>query len=250
MEKNIIAIIQARRNSSRFPNKILSPLGDKTLLEHVIENIQASKHVNNIVLATTNREEDSMLQDYASKYRIIFTRGETENVLARFYSSAKISKATDILRITADDPIKPVWMINKVIEAYKASNHEYASNNIELTYPEGFDTEIFSMEALTDAYKYATKKSDLEHVTPYIKRKFEKELLSVKGRMDNSWARLTVDYLQDLKNINEILQLFKNRIYESESCYEKVCMDTRFKVLATSQVERNEGYNLSVRHDE
>ena len=50
----IIAIIQARLTSKRFPRKILEKIGDKTMLQHVIDVANESK-VDKVVVATPNQ---------------------------------------------------------------------------------------------------------------------------------------------------------------------------------------------------
>ena len=47
---NIIAIIQARMSSSRLPKKVLLPLADKPVLEHVVSRLRYCKTFKNIIL--------------------------------------------------------------------------------------------------------------------------------------------------------------------------------------------------------
>ena len=46
---NLGAIIQARMNSRRLPGKVLFDLDGKTVLERVIERVQKSKKINQII---------------------------------------------------------------------------------------------------------------------------------------------------------------------------------------------------------
>ena len=55
----------------------------------------------------------------------------------------------------------------------------------------------------------ATRKSDLEHVTPYIWRNIEDfNVLNFEARVDASHIRLTVDYEEDLEVIRRITDKF------------------------------------------
>ena len=56
--KKIVCIIQARMGSTRLPKKSMMPLGGKPLLQNVIERVQLTKLVDEIVLATTKKSED------------------------------------------------------------------------------------------------------------------------------------------------------------------------------------------------
>ena len=43
MEKKVIAIVQARLTSSRFPRKIFQKIGSKTLIEFLLSRVKKSK---------------------------------------------------------------------------------------------------------------------------------------------------------------------------------------------------------------
>ena len=54
--ENIIVIVQARCDSSRFPNKILEKLSNKTLIEFLFHRLFKSKKIDNFYLATTKKK--------------------------------------------------------------------------------------------------------------------------------------------------------------------------------------------------
>ena len=45
----VVAIIQARMSSSRLPGKVLMPLSNKPVLEHVVERLSYCKLIEKIV---------------------------------------------------------------------------------------------------------------------------------------------------------------------------------------------------------
>ena len=55
------AIIQARMGSTRFPEKILKKLNDKTILEHIYNRVNCSK-VEKVVIATTINSIDDCVE--------------------------------------------------------------------------------------------------------------------------------------------------------------------------------------------
>ena len=79
-QKNII-VIQARRNSSRYKNKILKKIKNKSLLEILIFRLKKVKKVTKIILCTTKLSEDDQLINIAKKNKIDFYRGRENNVL-------------------------------------------------------------------------------------------------------------------------------------------------------------------------
>ena len=50
-------IIQARSGSKRLPNKVLTKLGDKTILEHVIGRVKKVNFKKKIIVATTKKKK-------------------------------------------------------------------------------------------------------------------------------------------------------------------------------------------------
>ena len=65
MGNNYFAIIQARLGSKRFPRKMLSRIGDYSLIEWVLKRIKKCKNLDGIILATSNLEDDINLFETA-----------------------------------------------------------------------------------------------------------------------------------------------------------------------------------------
>ena len=51
----VVAIIQARMNSSRLPGKVLEDLGGRTMLARVVRRVRRASLVDRVVIATTSR---------------------------------------------------------------------------------------------------------------------------------------------------------------------------------------------------
>ena len=60
--KKVLAVIQARFESSRFPGKILKRIDNLTILEIVIRRLQKSKNITKIIVACSNNEKDKELK--------------------------------------------------------------------------------------------------------------------------------------------------------------------------------------------
>ena len=115
---NVLAIIQARVGSTRLPNKVLMPLGDKTVIEQVIERVSRSKYIDEIVVATSIEKNNLLLIKLCSEKNIRVFAGSEEDVLDRFYQVAKLIKPKHIVRITADCPLHDPYIIDSVINKH------------------------------------------------------------------------------------------------------------------------------------
>ena len=73
---SVILVIQARMRSSRFPQKVVAPLGSARvpLIEFLIRRVQSSIRVSEIIVATGNAIDNSKLIDIAKN-------GYTQRVL-------------------------------------------------------------------------------------------------------------------------------------------------------------------------
>ena len=61
----VLAIVQARCNSTRFPNKILKSLGKKkTVIQILLQRLSRAKLIDKIVVATTKSKCDDKLAKY------------------------------------------------------------------------------------------------------------------------------------------------------------------------------------------
>ena len=197
---NVAAIIQARRGSTRLPDKVFLDLEGKPLIWHVFNRIKDSKFITQYILATTVEEKDNELEKWAIENNILVYRGSENDVLDRYYQAAKKFEADIVVRITADDPLKDLTVLDSVINELLISNVDFAFNNNPVSYPEGMDVEVFKFSALEIANNNSFDLFEREHVTQFFHR--NPELFSSKNISyfkDLSYLRWTIDTPQDYK---------------------------------------------------
>ena len=209
----VLAIVQARTNSSRLPGKILKKINNNTIIEILLKRLSKSKILDKIVVSTTTEKSDDDLVDIIKKNNFDVFRGSEKNVLDRFYKTALKYKAKNIVRITGDCPLIDAQIVDKLIKFHLKKKNEITSNSHEPTFPDGMDAEIFSINSLTNAWKKAKLNDDKEHVTPFIKRNYLVGLL--KNKLDYSNIRITLDEAEDFELIYSIVENFKPSIYFS-----------------------------------
>jgi len=214
-EDNIVAIIQARMRSTRLPGKVMKDISGKPMLWHVIYRVKYSKLINKIVVATSTNKEDDIIENFCKENRILFYRGDEEDVLKRYYEAAKIYNGNKIVRITSDCPLIDPEIVDIVIKEHLKDEVDYTSNTIERTFPRGLDTEVFNFEALERANEMAKEKYQREHVTIFI---YENphlfKIKNVRNFKDLSHLRWTVDEERDLIFVREIYKrLYKGNIF-------------------------------------
>ena len=200
--KKIGAIVQARTSSTRLPEKVLLnlPYGSGVnVLQQVIRRLKASKHINQIITATTTDDADTKIVNTAKKENVLFFRGSKDNVLERYYLAAKENDLDIIVRITSDCPCIDPEIVDEVLSTHLKKRSDYTSNTLIRTFPVGLDVEVISLQTLEKCYNNAKNDLEKEHVTLYVHNnldKFKTENVSLEGT-DRSQIRITLDTEED-----------------------------------------------------
>ena len=219
--KKIVAIIQARMGSSRLPGKILKDINGHTMLWHVVQRAKAVNGIHDVVVATSDKTEDTVVAAACKKLDVACFRGSETDVLDRYYKAASFFCADAIVRLTGDCPLLDVAVIDEVIAAFVVGDYDYVSNRMELTYPDGLDTEIFSFPSLEKAWHESLLPSEREHVTPYIYTHPEIFALgNVRYKEDLSALRWTVDEEQDLEFARNVFSYLGNDCFGMDKILE------------------------------
>ena len=190
--------------STRLPGKIIAKIGDKPQLEILVNRLKKSKHIDDIVVATTKNQDDDIVERLSNEMGINCYRGSEEDVLERYVESSKIFDADVVIRITGDNPLTDIGLVDKLIESH-------IENNADYTYcsdtPLGVSAEIIDSNVLKEISLKAEFDSEREHVTPYIRSHPEQyKIFELKSNLQNQNLRLTVDTKEDLKLIRAIYQ--------------------------------------------
>ena len=247
----IVAILQARMSSSRLPGKVLKPILGKPMIQYEIERIRKSRHIDKLVLATSDDAADDCLVNMCKLHNINVFRGSLQDVLDRYYQCAKQYQAKYIVRLTGDCPVIDWTIIDQVIEKHIEDGNDYTSNTLNPTYPDGLDVEVFNFSAIEDAWNKAQLLSEREHVTPYIYKNPQKfKLGCLKNNIDLSALRWTVDEHEDFLFITQIYE----RLYPvNKDFLMKDVVDLIKQIPDLSAInsgfQRNEGMEKSLAED-
>jgi len=212
---NIVAIIQARTQSTRLPNKVLREINGTPLIKILLSRIKKSKKINKIIVAIPTGFLDDELASYIKSLGFQVYRGSENNVLSRYYESSRKFKADVIVRITADCPLVDSELIDECIQNFLIGGYDYYSNIAPSTFPDGLDIEVISFSALEKANKKAVSKYDKEHVTPFIRNCENFKQGNLLNDQDLSHLRWTVDESIDFDVVVNIYQEFYPEIYFS-----------------------------------
>ena len=251
MKKTIVAFLQARTDSSRLPKKVLKHLLGKPMIINQLERISKSQLIDELILLTSLESSDNELADMVESHGYKVYRGSKDNVLDRFYNCASELNLKDddiVVRLTGDCPVMDSEIIDELIDAFFKSDCDYMANCVEPIYPDGLDVEVFSMKVLKEAYKNATKLSQKEHVTPYIRDSGLFKVCNLDKKPIHKDCRLTVDEPEDFIVIERIYNHFNSNEFTFNEMVS--FLENNLDILEiNNQINRNEGYLKSLEED-
>lgn len=243
-------IIQARFGSSRLPGKVLLPLGSRTILQVVYNRVKSSDRVGNVIVATSDQSKDDIIEKEVGSWGGLCFRGSEDNVLERFYTCASHYNMKHIARVTADCPFIDPDIISRVVDMYFDSGCDYCSNCRIESFPDGLDVEVFGMDALSSAYKKAKKKSETEHVTPYIRtNKDVFKITDFVNDVDLSYYRWTLDQEEDYVFLKQVFDKLNNIETFRMVDILRVVKNNPELVNINAGIMRNEGYLKSLQEE-
>jgi glutamate-1-semialdehyde aminotransferase/spore coat polysaccharide biosynthesis protein SpsF (cytidylyltransferase family)/predicted dehydrogenase len=248
-EGPVVAIIQARMGSSRLPGKSLAEIEKRPMLWHVIRRVKLATLVDRVVVATSTSPADDAIEKMCRENDIPCYRGSEYDVLDRFYGAARGEKASQVVRITADCPLIDPEVIDRVVRRFQRGDLDYASNAMVRSYPDGLDTEVFSFSALERAWHEATRTSEREHVTPYLRSdKFRTANVENNSKLYQHY-RWTVDEAADLEFIRAVYKaLRENERFGMEDVLELIENNPGLEKM-NSEIVSNRGYYKSLFDD-
>lgn len=240
----IVAIVQARMGSTRLPNKVMKPIGGVPMIELLLARLAKSTQIDQIVLATSTDERNTPLVEHAQKLGYTCVRGSESDVLDRYLVAARQVQADVVVRITGDCPLIDPTLVDQVIAQFKAQGVDYLSNTAPASYPDGLDTEVFTLQALERAGRESQDPFDHEHVTPYLRKPGLYKTGAMQHSEDLSALRWTVDEPADFEVVSQVFAHFAPNIHFSWTEVLGLQRSQPALFAANHNIIRNEGADM------
>ena len=210
----VVAVVQARMGSSRFPGKMMAKLGDQELMSWVLTRVCDAKELDQVVLATSTSGDDDQLVEVASNFKVMVVRGSQDDVLDRFVKASRESKADLVVRVCADNPFVAAEEIDRLVVAHKSGSFDYSCNHQQRLgnrYADGFGAEVVSTSLLNEISKLTTQTMHREHVTSYVwdnSAKFRIQAVMAPSDLAFPEIKLDIDTPEDLQKLNQFVQKY------------------------------------------
>lgn len=202
---SITCVVQARMGSTRLPGKVLTEVAGQPMLSFLLERLRPLE-VEQLVVATTRRNEDDAVAEVAARAGAAVVRGAEVDVLSRFMAVLDVAPAEVVVRLTADCPLVDPAVVAEAIDLREGTGADYASNTLVRTFPDGLDVEVLTADSLREAAAEASDPVEREHVTPFVYRRPGRyRLVALRVPELVGDERWTVDTAGDLERIRRIV---------------------------------------------
>jgi spore coat polysaccharide biosynthesis protein SpsF len=145
----VVAILQQRLGNTRCPGKGNLMLAGKTMDLNIVERVQRSKLIHQVVLACPPSDEDSF--SYLP-CRIHAPLVDENDLVGRYLVTAERCHADLIVRIPCDNPCVQDEFIDEAIKKYLGRPQVYVSTFYrhvkDRVYVDGVGAEVFSISRL------------------------------------------------------------------------------------------------------
>ncbi len=203
-----LVMIQARCGSTRLPNKVMKNICGKPALQRMIERVCRSKKVDEVMVVTSIDKSNLPILKLCSEMGVRVGVGSEDDVLDRFYQTAKLLQPEYVIRLTADCPCFDPELLDLAISELKKET-DYLGM-ISESFADGLDLEIMKYSALEKSWKEARHSFEREHVTQYIIQHPDLFVIQdFKSPIGNfGHYRWTVDETEDFELVTKIYEYF------------------------------------------
>lgn len=203
--QKIASILTVRLGSDRLPHKCLSSIEGKTLMEWISKRLPG-----NIIIATTNLEEDNEIEVIGKKINIPVFRGDPNDVIKRMNDAIKeyFPDAEFIFRALGDCPFIETRFVIRAAQVMRAQQTEafqwaLAPDTLPVYGSREFPFSRSGWERLV-----ANSSGDeREHTDAYFHKNREKFKISYHEPPQSVYFRnyrLEIDWIEDLNMVRAI----------------------------------------------
>ena len=220
---NFDVFIPVRLSNTRLPNKAMKLVDEKPIILYLIERLQKSSKVRNVVVCTTTNESDEPLISLLEKMKILVFRGNEKDILMRYLDASKKFDTDFVISVDGDDIYTDPSYVDKIISIFEKNNYDYVDM---VKFPFGIASVGIKVSSLEKICKLKnTDDTETGYRLFFTENKIFKiyELKPPDNFLFPKNLRLTLDYEEDLLlakkifkelgndfHLSDILQLFKN----------------------------------------
>jgi spore coat polysaccharide biosynthesis protein SpsF len=203
----VVASIEARMGSSRFPGKVLADVCGQPALTRLVRRLRRCANVDDIVLATTDRPGDDALEAWARHEDVAVYRGSEDDVLQRVVNAQRMMASDIVVEVTGDCVLIDPEIIDLGVATFLANDCDVVTNALRTSFPMGIDVQVYRRRDLEAVAETVFDPPVREHVSLYFYEHPERYRLLhllAPARWHAPEYRFQLDYPEDHRFISEV----------------------------------------------
>lgn len=206
--------ITVRTGSSRLPSKPLLKIRDKHTIEYVINNVKKSSLADQIILCTTDKQQDLRLCEIAEENEIQYFRGEEENKWNRWMGACEKFGIDFFVNADGDDLFYESDLADICFQqVLNSDNKEIVIDG------QGLYNDVYGISSKT--LSYIRSMDGIQDIEPHHLIKFlknspieVKKIQNVPKLYEKRDSRMTLDYPEDFSFFKTVIEHFGDKEYD------------------------------------
>lgn len=206
----ITTILQVSNISVSYNNRNFSQIQGQPVISFLIRRIKKSSDFD-IVIATSDRQEDDIFEAIAKEERVKIFRGSFNNVLERLCGAVNLCAAKDFVRIYANYPLLDLKQLKQLYREHVNGSFDYSYNEHQQGVLWGTGCEIFNTRFINMLNELELQKSQRETISFYI-RQNDKDFKILKKYIYDKRPGYKL-YLETEKDLEVVREIVDNVIH-------------------------------------
>jgi len=202
----VAAVLACRLESRRLYGKPMHLVGDRPIIQHLIDRLRKISLLDHIVLAVSEGPGHNVFVEFAGQQHLSHVIGPEKDVLRRLLLAADSIKADVLLRVTTENPYIFWENLDDLIVRHV---HNSADLTVTESLPLGAGAEIISLQALKNAHTHGEDRHRSELCSLFIAENpdiFSIQRIPAPEKLRHPEMRLTVDTPHDLILVRTLWQ--------------------------------------------
>lgn len=170
---NKLVIIQASCVEESIKGRVFLKIkGNTSTIDYLVKRLK--QHTDEVVIATSDRQEDDVFTDVSRRNGIGLFRGSLRDVPGRLVDCARECGAENFVRVLANSPFVDLGIMDQMYEEHEKSGADYSYNEHLHGVLWGTGCDIFNTRFLYDLSKKDLNDSQRQTISAYIRQNHDK----------------------------------------------------------------------------
>jgi spore coat polysaccharide biosynthesis protein SpsF len=200
----VAAVLACRAESTRLYGKPLQLVGDRPILDHLIDRLRRCRRITEIALAISDTPSQASFIAAANRLGLRYTIGSEQDVLGRMIECATQVGADTVVRVTTENPYVYWDNVDEMIDRHHATG---AVLTVTVDLPYGSGIEVVQLSGWREVHAEGTERNRTQAPSEFFTERPDRFVVNrvvAPAAVAAPDLRLTVDSPEDLMVVRAI----------------------------------------------